>query len=798
MRGYMQQGLLVRARNEARRCLQADPGDVEAMKSLAEISASLNEPEQATPYFKSLIDSCMKKGDPDGTQLTWETVNWYIDTLLEAKQYRDALQGLTTVSRWLLGRADETYWDELDDDREWDIDDEPRRVAIPAFQKNRVTSERYGEGLPIELRVKLGLIRVSLGKQYLDEAVHHFHYLEADDQSAVADYADLFHEAGDALRLAGHYEEALRFYKPLEDVDSEVVDVGVYFDIAITYHALGRKREMQECLNRVQQTANGRDANYQLGLAKMYQALGREDLMWTLVSVLKRAGKRDIVRKAGLPLRKPVTVPTAMGDAQEDEDDEDDEDDRDAGCRSEDEASPPPPDLSANIYETIEQEDETLPGKQMKPKASGGTRQYRKYKTSEQEEQLKDDVAEAMYAELLSLSAAVEAEEPEAMQQWLQLCSELFEDFRHQPAFFNPEKYLPFTGFKRARQLRIPHNSNLLDNPKVEFEVPTDYRTIDFDDWVDLLMAYALRSAKNGDSSQCWTVIEVAEEANIVAQDEERIRLVKVAGITCALVLGEEKRLCERTRWFIKTYPYQSDVYRLHSVLHRACRGPLLWYNAGPEQKFLMRQVKAMDFALLPEARQKEMLAGGQIEGITGKAEHNPHNITEHDPVLLALYGHLMLAAGSFGNALAYYFRAYAIVPDDPVVCLYIAVSYIGIAFKRQTVERQYMIQQGMAFATKYYQIRSKGGSAILRQEADFNIALLWHKMGLMHLAIEGYEKVIVLSDKVQREGTNRLKEGGVVEDFAADAAHALQTILGLVGAVQRARSLTEEWLVLD
>lgn len=794
MRGYMEQGLLVRAKNEARRCLQMEPGDVEAMKHLAEISASLDEPEQATPYFKRFIESCMQRGHPEDTQLTWETVNWYIDTLLEAKDYKAALRELTTISRWLLGRSHETYWDGFDDDREWDIDDEPRREEVPEFHNGMLITERYGEGLPIELQVKLGVARLGLGDQYLTEALHHFQHLESQDGSTVVDYADLFHEAGDALRVAGHYEQALRFYEPLKDIEMEPMDVEFFFDLAITYHALGRKREMQECIDKVQQTANGRDPKYQLGLAKIYKALGRDDLTWKLIVVLRRAGNRSMIRKSGLPLAKPISIRATI--EEELEEDEEEEEARQA----EDAASPDTPQLPDISYKTIEPTDKDLPARSKKSTTRGPYKPRKSYKVTEKEEALKDSVAESIYAELQSLSSAVEAEDPIATQQWLQLCSELFEDFRHQSAFFNPEKYIPFAGFKRSRQVRIPDAKSFLDNPSVEFEVPNDYRTINFNEWVDVLMAYAVQLAEQGDSKQCWAVIEVAEDANVILQSEDRIRLVKVTGIACALILVEERRLCERTRWFIKTYPYQTDVYRLHSVLHRACKGPLMWYNAGPEQKFLLRQIKAMDFALLPEAKKKEVIENQEFDRqtISGRSEGNPHNVTEHDPALLALYGHIMLVAGSVSNALAYYFRAFAIVPEDPVICLCIAVSYIGIAFKRQTIERQYLIQQALTFAQKYYQIRTKGDVAALVQEAEFNMALIWQKMGLLHLATEGYEKVLALSERVQREGREGVSRGELLEDFAVDAAFALQNVLGMGGDVEGARRITERWLVFE
>jgi general transcription factor 3C polypeptide 3 (transcription factor C subunit 4) len=70
-----------------------------------------------------------------------------------------------------LGRSAEVFWDNHDDDREWDLDDEPRRTQVKEYSPGRYPLETYGEGLPIELREKIGLIRLGMGTKYHAEAL---------------------------------------------------------------------------------------------------------------------------------------------------------------------------------------------------------------------------------------------------------------------------------------------------------------------------------------------------------------------------------------------------------------------------------------------------------------------------------------------------------------------------------------------------------------------------------------------------------------------------------------------------
>jgi general transcription factor 3C polypeptide 3 (transcription factor C subunit 4) len=237
--------------------------------------------------------------------------------------------------------------------------------------------------------------------------------------------------------------------------------------------------------------------------------------------------------------------------------------------------------------------------------------------------------------------------------------------------------------------------------------------------------------------------------------------------------------------------------------MNRFCRGPTTYYNSGPEQKFVLRAIKAMDYALLPQEHRAQF---GFTEGDREKwneaaagTENNPHGLTEHDPALLALYGHLMFVAATYASALTYYFRAYVLRPDDPMLNLCIAVAYIQMGYKRQAENRQYQIQQGLSFAMRYYELRTKDNVAIKMQEAEFNIGLIWHTLGLHHLALPCYERCMELSGRVQKERmqAGMKVDGEFVEDLAAEAAFVVQGMLAMGGDFEGARKVTERYLVL-
>lgn len=120
--------------------------------------------EASIRYFKAVE----KKGGQNF--FDFSTVNIYMDVLYELEDFEKGVHGLRQLARWLVGRQDDTFWDPQPDDREWDIDDEPRRIQVPSFTAGKFEKSAYGEGLPLDLRILLGLFRLRLGPGHLAEA----------------------------------------------------------------------------------------------------------------------------------------------------------------------------------------------------------------------------------------------------------------------------------------------------------------------------------------------------------------------------------------------------------------------------------------------------------------------------------------------------------------------------------------------------------------------------------------------------------------------------------------------------
>lgn len=111
----------------------------------------------------------------------------------------------------------------------------------------------------------------------------------------------------------------------------------------------------------------------------------------------------------------------------------------------------------------------------------------------------------------------------------------------------------------------------------------------------------------------------------------------------------------------MREYQFVTDGYRLFSAFNRFSDSENTWYNCGPSQKYILRQLKAVDFSLLGDARRKSLFQ--ERASYTTKDENgNQIRAQEMDVALLMLYGHILYAGKSY---------AYAVSTSESLVQLY-------------------------------------------------------------------------------------------------------------------------------
>ncbi|KAB8206883.1 hypothetical protein BDV34DRAFT_75099 [Aspergillus parasiticus] len=813
---YRELGYNGRAATEYERILKELPHNARALRHIAEIYIDLNDVQKAVDHWADSVEYFLSLDPEEAPEFSWSDVNIYAELYGYLNQPEKGLWALKTLSRWLLGRKNDTMWENIDeDDREWDASDSPRRIKADGYEPGRWPRDSYGLGLPLELRIKLGLFRLRMGYQHKDEALHHFGWLNPDDTSEGArlyDYGDLFREVADALKEVGLFEDALRFYMPLQQTE-EYADVSFFMAMGDCFRHLDRLEDAENCYLTVAEH-DTRNIESRVQLAKLYEGIGMTEQALKYVNeavLLGRQETRGNRRRKDTRLEQ-LVMEFKLADGEI-----------------------AAPGLSSALPHPVGN-DVTAPTLTTKPAAVFGR------KDSPESENERTESIQFLYTKLLQLQPKVKGGDLEATEDWLDIADALLREFRSNRVFYPLQRNAMFLGYSRDAHKkagkktmmdemqemagRLHESLGTITEEPLQGAIPTDYHGISFDEWLDLFLQYALVVAGQGEPEEAYDSLAAAADASIWYHSKPSTRLIHVCWFTCALRAQDEETLANEARWFIKEYQFVTDTYRLFSMLSRLCGDPhRSLFHSSANMKFMLRQIKAMDYTI-PDGTTGLRSSKPVRESIyqerarLSTRDENGEVIPAEamDVALLVLYGHILYSGNSFLPALNYFFRAYALDDQNPTVLLSIALSYIHHSLKRQSENRHFMIMQGLAFMEEYRRVRERPGSLLQeRQEMEFNYARVWHMLGLSNLAVEGYQRVLELGKQIQAESRGakpvvqitrhvdndvemrdaEMDKEPFVEDFSPEAALALQTLYALSGDLHLAKDVTANWLVI-
>lgn len=114
--------------------------------------------------------------------------------------------------------------------------------------------------------------------------------------------------------------------------------------------------------------------------------------------------------------------------------------------------------------------------------------------------------------------------------------------------------------------------------------------------------------------------------------------------IVCAVFAGDEETCVNLARYFMKDSASASDSSRMFATFCRLSQKPVFWYSSGPSQKYVLRQIKAMDTAATAAIGRRANSPRGRLI-----AQAHP----SLDASLLMLYGHILFTSTSYTHSLS-------------------------------------------------------------------------------------------------------------------------------------------------
>lgn len=165
----------------------------------------------------------------------------------------------------------------------------------------------------------------------------------------------------------------------------------------------------------------------------------------------------------------------------------------------------------------------------------------------------------------------------------------------------------------------------------------------------------------------------------------------------------------------------------------------------------------------------------------------------------MVICGHQYAMISQPQGALREYLQAYQVQPDDPFINLCIGVSFINLSLGFRLSNRNQTVLQGFAFLYNYQRLCK------FNQESNYNLARAFHHVGLVQLAVNYYEKVLIQREKdcplvlLPTEGSGFLpvqkdKDKYIGHcDLRREAAHNLHLIYKKSGALDLARQVLRD-----
>lgn len=735
---YKETNQFGRALDGFRKLCHLYPSDSRYIKDLAEVYLEDRRVSDAVNLYMDLLHKNMNQPNSAGIKFptfAWQELNILLELYVKKRSWRLALKVFKLAARFIQGRSDEEWWDEVDNDAEFD----ERRFEVlknmPTVSPD-VLDRPYD--LLIDLCYKLGQIRLELG--YKDEAIIHFDKLL--EQEDISICSDLILGAGKALELHGFYEEALKFLERAHLDYDEIVVMGT------CYLELGQYDEACRTFEDVLEV-DPDDINVKISLAEALYHLGETNEAKILLDEVSEA-------------RKKTTNEKTLEDGMLVDD----------------------PSLSQETNEDV-----LFKRSQKKPKDR---------LTDEQRQEIEELAKRKVmddFRRMQRLEPAMIKGESVAIDTWLQLANRLIEIFTSVPNFFPRDKSRTFKGivlYRRRKPLqvdeRIARVYNLYEgipatdlSSRLFLTSEKEYRGLKYDDWFMIFLQHALLSAtfkKNLESAA--ETIEIALDVNVFVQDQRKEAMIKMIRLIFGVNAGEFlTTVMQYIRYFLMANQFSPFIYKFFLCCFPS--GINAWDAFGNynHQKFFLRQLKAYDSIIKKEKPTGMATITADIKNCKLGQEHAE---------LLYVYSNLLGSSRSFLSPIVYLNRAYNHYSKDPMICFTLGLAHVHRSMQRSSSNRHMHLLQGISYVTEYRELRLLNSTVYEKQEVEFNMGRLFHMIGLLTEAINHYDKALEFHEQLKHDPDH---------DLLMEVAYNLTLIYNINGNSQLAYELTEKYLTI-
>ncbi|KAH7058247.1 hypothetical protein BKA57DRAFT_448865 [Linnemannia elongata] len=222
------------------------------------------------PFDVADMDYDSQQSEPFG----YSALNMLSELYIMFEEYEKPIDMIKTWSRRLQRRSHQTWWDDYKDDREFDTepDDEELQASL---------GDNRTRGLPIDLRVKLGICRLMM--EEVKEAKAQFKYLW---RCSVEDFPDLYEEIAELYVTKQMWKDGYNVIRAMLQYDE--MDVPKIWIMA--GECLRHMRQFKEAKDYLEQAHRADPDSVELSmmLAEVYEETGQLQQALKLANFVRR------------------------------------------------------------------------------------------------------------------------------------------------------------------------------------------------------------------------------------------------------------------------------------------------------------------------------------------------------------------------------------------------------------------------------------------------------------------------------------------------------------------------------
>ncbi|KAF9306517.1 transcription factor TFIIIC subunit tfc4 [Mortierella antarctica] len=213
----------------------------------------------------------------------YSAVNMLSELYIMFEEYQKALQMIKTWSRRLQRRSHQIWWNDYQDDREFETDPEDEE-----FQST--LGENRTRGLPVDLRVKLGICRLMM--EEVKEAKAQFKYLW---RCSVEDFPDLYEEIAELYVTKQMWKDGYNVIRAILQFDE--MDIPKIWIMA--GECLRHMHQLKEAKDYLEQAhrADASNVDVSMMLAEVYEELGNLPQALTLVNYIRQVNAERLAEQ---------------------------------------------------------------------------------------------------------------------------------------------------------------------------------------------------------------------------------------------------------------------------------------------------------------------------------------------------------------------------------------------------------------------------------------------------------------------------------------------------------------------